>query len=194
MTLIEMLVAIAIFTLTMAALTGGIFTLYRTNSYALAQAEQIDLARQGVEELTRDLREMVFAEDGAFPLVRMQPHIVGFYSDVHATSGVEYVEYELATTTRLTRRVYFATGGIPAYNLATSSLTESVSNYVQNLVLATSTFTYFTASGTPTTTAAAIADIRYISAQLLVNADPNRNPTPFILRTSTMLRNLKDNL
>lgn len=194
MTFVEMIVVIAVFTVMMLAISSSVADLYRYNAYALAQAYQLDLARRGTEVLTRDLREMIFAENGAFPLVRMEPHVVGFYSDVDGDDSVEYVEYELSTTTRFTKRVYAPTGGNPAYNFATATESFIVSDYVQNLIQGTSTFLYYTNAGVATTASSAIADIRFISSQLIVNVDQIHNPGEYMLRSGATLRNLKDNL
>lgn len=194
MTFIEMIVVISLFTMLMLAITSSIAELYRVNAYALSQAYQLDLARRGVEVLTRDMREMIFAENGAFPLVRMEPHVVGFYSDVDGDDSVEYVEYQLSTTTTFQKRIHAPTGGNPAYNFTTPTETHIVSDYVQNLIQGTSTFLYFTNAGTATTATSAIADIRFISAQIIVNIDPVHNPGEYMLRAGATLRNLKDNL
>lgn len=194
MTLVEAVVAVTIFTLLMLVITASVSNLYRYNAYALAQSHQLDLARRGVEVLTRDLREMIFADNGAFPLVRMEPHVVGFYSDVNGDDRVEYVEYELEATTTLEKRIYAATGGNPAYNLSTPSEVHIVSDYVQNLLQGTSTFIYYMNDGQVTTSPSNIANVRFIGAQLIVNVDAERNPGEYMLRTGATLRNLKDNL
>jgi prepilin-type N-terminal cleavage/methylation domain-containing protein len=192
MTLVELIIAIGIFSMLMLAITASVQSLYQYNSYAVSQAYQLDLARRGVETLTRDLREMIFADNGAFPLVRMEPHIVGFYSDVDGDNSVEYIEYELATTTTFTKRVYSATAGV--YNYATPTEEYIVSDYVQNLLQGTSTFLYYGNNGVQSTSTADIADIRFIRSQIIVNVDAVRNPGEYMLRSGATLRNLKDNL
>ncbi len=192
MTLVELIIAVSIFTVLMTAIMTSVQSLYRFNSYAITQAYQLDLARRGIENLTRDLREMIFADDGAFPLVRMEPHVVGFYSDVDGDNSVEYIEYELATTTTLTKRIYSATAGV--YNYATPTEQFIVSDYVQNLLQSTSTFFYYSDTGVQSTSSADIADIRFIRSQVIVNIDPARNPGEHMLRSGATLRNLKDNL
>ncbi len=194
MTFVEMIVVISVFTVLMLVITNSIADLYRYNAYALSQAYQLDLARRGIDVLTRDLREMIFAENGAYPLVRMEPNLVGFYSDVDGDDSVEYVEYELSTTTRFTKRIYAPTGGNPAYNFSTPSEEHIVSDYVQNLLQSTSTFLYFTNTGVATTASSSIADIRFVRSQLIVNVDAVRNPGEYMLRAGSTLRNLKDNL
>lgn len=195
MTLVELLVTISITALLMLVITTSVQSLYRTNAYAISQAYQLDLARRGIETLTKDLREMNFANDGAFPLVRMESHLVGFYSDVAAPFGTEYIEYELSTTTTFTKRVYYPSSTVPMYAIGGTPDEEYImSDFVQNLLQSTSTFLYFRADGTQTINPADIADVRYIKAQVIVNVDAERNPGEYMLRTSALIRNLKDAL
>jgi type II secretory pathway pseudopilin PulG len=191
-TLVETVVTVFIFTLVMTAVLESISTFYRYNAYSIAQAYQVDHARRGIEILVRDTREMTFADDGTFPLAVMEPHRMGFYSDIDRDDSVEYVEYTLATTT-LTKKIYGATGSPPVY-ATTSESVHVLSEYVQNINQATSTFFYYNENGTQATTSSAITDIVYIGLQIIVNIDPVRDPGQFMLRSSAALRNLKENL
>jgi prepilin-type N-terminal cleavage/methylation domain-containing protein len=192
-TLVEMMVVIGIFTIVMFALFQSIDMFYRYNAYAIAQANQVDLARRGMDIVIRDIREMTFADDGTFPLAIMQPHKIGFYSDIDRDNSVEYVEYELATTTVFKKRVYGASGNPPVYSTTPES-TQILSNYVQNMNQATSTFYYYDNTGKLATPTSTVTDIVYVGSQIIVNIDPIRDPGQFMLRSAAALRNLKDNL
>jgi type II secretory pathway component PulJ len=193
MTLVEMVVLIGIYTLLIGVIFTSVQSLYQYNSYSIAQADEVDNARRAIFRLTRDLREMTYAEDGTFPLVTMEDHLIGFYSDIDQDNSVEYVEYELATTT-LYKRTYNAVGAPPSYNFATPDETITLSEYVQNIQQATSTFMYYDVNGDELVNGALLTDVRYIRAQNIVNIDPLRSPGEFMLRTSVAPRNLKDNL
>lgn len=193
MTLVETAVVIGLYTL----LTGMIFTaaqtLYQTNNYSAAQAEEVDNARRGMTRLTRDLREMTYAEDGTFPVTQIDDHQIGFYSDVDKDNSVEYVEYELATTT-LYKRTYNATGSPPVYDLGNPDTVEILSEYVQNIDQATSTFFYYDTNNAALASTSLLTDVRYIRAQIIVNINPIQSPGEFMLRSGVAPRNLKDNL
>lgn len=193
LTFVETIVVIALY----AILTGMIFTaaqsLYQTNNYSAAQAEEVDNARRGMSRLTRDLREMTYAEDGTFPVTRIEDHLIGFYSDIDKDNSVEYVEYELATTT-FYKRTYNATGTPPVYNFGAPDQTEILSRYVQNIDQATSTFFYFDTNNTALASTSLLTDVRYIRAQIIVNINPVQSPGEFMLRSGIAPRNLKDNL
>lgn len=193
MTLTEMIVVIALYTI----LVGMVFTaaqsLYQSNNYSAAQANEVDNARRGMTRFTRDVREMTYAEDGTFPVTRMEEHVIGFYSDIDKDDSVEYVEFELSTTT-LYKRTYNAVGTPPTYNLTTPDETEILSLYVQNINQATSTFFYFDGSNNMLSSTSLLTDVRYIKAQIIVNIDPIQSPGEFMLRSGIAPRNLKDNL
>jgi len=190
LTLVETVVVIAIFSILMLAVTTSISSFYSYNAYTVAQSYQVVNARRGVEVLVRDAREMIYADDGTFPLARMEDHLIGFYSDIDNDDSVEYVEYELMGSV-FTKRVHNAVGAPPTYP-GTPDQTFVLSEYVQNIVQGGPTFTYYDVNGIEATATSTVTDIRYISAQVIVNIDPVRDPGEFMLRGSAALRNLKE--
>lgn len=193
MTLVELVVVIGIYTVLMLAVTSSITELYKTNSYAFAQANEVDNARRGITQWNRDAKEMTTAEDGTFPVAIIDEHHFAYYSDTNQDSAVEYVEYILASTT-LTKYSYNPTGSPATYNLTTPDNAEILSLFVQNINQATSTFTYFDETGKQLSSTSPLVDVKYIKAQIIVNIDPVRSPGEFMLRSSIAPRNLKDNL
>ncbi len=191
MTLVETLVTIALLTVLMAAVMFSIMLLYKYNAYAFAQAFQLQNARNGVEHLVRDMREMIYSDTGAFPLQVMEPHKVGFYSDIDRDNSVEYVEYELvATTTTLEKRIYNATGTPVAYDLSSPDTVQIMSEYVQNYDNSQTTFMYLDENGDEIIGLHPL-DVRAIVSQVIINIDPIRDPGQYMLRSSATLRNIK---
>lgn len=192
-TLVETVMAIGIYTILILAITSSITSLYKTNSYALGQANEVDNARRGITQWNRDTKEMITAEDGTFPLAKIEEHVLGYYSDTDQDERVEYVEYILASTT-LMKFTYEATGTPPVYDFSTPSQEHTLSLFVQNINQGTSTFFYFDEAGTALSSTSSLVDVKYIKAQIIVNIDPFRSPGEFMLRSSIAPRNLKDNL
>jgi hypothetical protein len=193
MTLLEMVIAISIYTVLMLAITTSITTLYQYNAYALEQSQEVDNARRGVTQWNRDVKEMTTGEDGNWPISVITEHRLGYYSDTDQDDSVEYVEYVLVDTT-LRKFIYNPIGSPATYNKTTPDSVEVLSEHVQNIGQATSTFFYFDNAGNQLTSASPIINVRYIQMQLIVNIDPVRNPGEFMLRSSLAPRNLKDNL
>lgn len=97
-TIIEALVAIAIFTLLSGAVAGFIVMLYRTQGYAVAQSAAIDEARKGVEAMAREIRQACFADNGAYPIEKGAGKEIVFFSDTDGNGSAERVRYFLAAT------------------------------------------------------------------------------------------------
>ncbi len=193
MTLMETMIAIGIYVVLMLAIFSSITSLYRYNAYSIEQSGEVDNARRGITQWNRDVKEMTTAEDGTWPIAVIEPHRLGYYSDTDRDDRVEYVEYILATTT-ITKYTYNPSGSPVSYDLTSPDSAEILSEYVQNIGQATSTFFYFDTNGNALSSTSPIIDVRYIKAQIIVNIDPERNPGEFMLRSSLAPRNLKDNL
>lgn len=192
MTLVEVIVVIAIYAVLMISVTSTVSFLYQTNSYAVAQAQEVDTARRGLTTWTKDAREMIPSAEGTWPVAIMEPNRIGFYSDVDKDSVIEYVVYSLASTTLY--KYTYEPSATSSYSTSTPSRTFIISEFVQNLVQATSTFRYFNAAGVAVAPTGLLTDVRYIQVHLIVNIDPIRSPGEFVLRSSAAPRNLKDNL
>tara|TARA_B100000745_G_scaffold63630_4_gene37619 strand:+ start:486 stop:1100 length:615 start_codon:yes stop_codon:yes gene_type:complete len=188
----EVIIVSALFAIIMVVVMGGVHTMYRQNAYTFAQAYQVQNARKGVTALVRDIREMTYADNGAFPLRVMDEHKIGFYSDIDRDDSVEYVSYELVASTTLYKYVYEATGTPATYDLNNPDTTSIVSAYVQNLIQGESTFQYYDASGTEVISADNLTDVRYVEVKSIVNIDPVRDPGQYMLRSSATLRNIRD--
>lgn len=193
-TLVETIMVVGIYVIMLLVISTSVVNLYKTNGYNLAQSYEIDQARRGLQTLIGDAREMTYADDGTFPVAVMEDHRFGFYSDVDNDPAIEYVLYELSSTT-IFKRTYNPTGNPPVYNLATPNTVETLSEYVQNNLQATSTFSYFDSAGLLlTSTSSLLTDVRYIETKIIVNIDPFRSPGEFLLKSGVSPRNVKDNL
>lgn len=189
--LVEMLVVIAIFTLLSIAITVSIQKFYQFNAYTIAQSYQVQNARRGLEFTVRDLREMTYADNGAFPLISVGTTSVSFYSDIDRDESVELVAYELIDTT-LYKYIYNAVAD--SYDTTSPDQTIIISEYVQNRLQDINIFDYVDYNGVVATGATNISDIRYINVNLIINIDPVRDPGEYSLRSGAALRNLIENL
>ncbi len=190
----EAVMVVSLSTLLMLAITNSITNLYQVNSYSMAQSNEIDQARRGLQSWLDDAKKMNYADDGTFPVMVMNTHRLGFFSEVDGDPSVEYVEYFLVGNT-LHKETYKASGYPPVYDFVDPVKTEILSEYVQNLDQGMATFSYFDSAGMElSTTSALLTDVRYLEIKVIVNIDPLRSPGEFLLRSGVTPRNLKDNL
>lgn len=191
-TLIEMLVALAIFTLSAVMIVGTITFLYRSNSNSIEQAFALASARKGVDVMIRDIREAAYADDGSFPVVWMSTNQFTFYSDTDRDAAVERIRYFLSGTD-LRRGVIEPTGNPPTYNV-NNEVVSYVSDNIRNSEQGIPIFRFYDEGGTEISATTSVLDLKFVSVNLIVNINPLRLPEEFTLRSSATLRNLKTNL
>lgn len=187
-TLIETIVAIAIFLVSMLAVTGFIFYFYRTSTYDFQQMSAINSARRGIEIMVREIREATFSDLGSYPVIEAQDQSFIFYSDIDKDAKIEKVRYFLDGTD-LKKGEIEATGDPLQYlseNEAISLLSTEVRNGASDI------FTYYDEDNNEVEELEQVAQIRLVEVSLIVNVDPNRPPDEFTLISNAQLRNLKE--
>ncbi|NQV93298.1 type II secretion system protein [Candidatus Kaiserbacteria bacterium] len=189
-TLIETLVVLAIFIVVLGALVSSIRFFYRSNTHALEQSFAINSARIGIERMVKDTREASFSDEGSYPVISMATSSFSFYSDVDEDIFVEKVRYFLDGT-NLNRGVVDSTGDPLAYD-DNSEVVSLVSDNVRNNTESVVLFTYYNASGTEMVSLTDVTDVRFVTAEVVVNVNPARLPNNFSLRSSATLRNVKE--
>ena len=184
---LETLMWISMFVLTMGAIMSSILYFYRVNAVTINQASSIASAQRWVDTMVRTIREAAFASDGAYPVISLADNQFAFYADVDADAFIEKVRYYLSGTT-IVEGIVNPSGDPPVYTgtEATSVISDYVRNTAENLVM----FTYFDEDGAPITNYANIADVRFVTVNIVVDVDTNKLPNPFFLRSSAAMRNL----
>ena len=187
-TMLEVGVWVGIFTFVVLAIVMTVLYFYRTNTYTIDQASAVSSAQRGVEKMIRIIREAAYASNGAYPIVSIAEHDLVFYADVDTDPFIERMHYYLAGTT-LYEGVLEPSGDPPTYSGSETAF--PLSNYVHNLDQGTTTFAYFDKNGVLVSDYAKVADVRFITVNIIVNVDPVRLPNQIMLRSSAAMRNLK---
>ncbi len=189
MTLIEAVVWIGIFTLTTIALTQGLLFFYRINRYTLQEATAIASAQHGMEQVVRALRTASYSNNGAYPIVSISPsQIVFFASVVKNDPLIQEVRFFVQGNSLL--QGLTEPSGNPLTYASSSEVITTLSNYVQNVSLATTTFTYYDQSGAQINNLANFSDTRYVTVSLIVDVSTTTSPTQLNLVSSAAMRNL----
>jgi len=96
-TLIETMVAIVVFALTMGVITAFIISSYRNYGYTKDQSVAINEARKGIEIMVKEIRQARQGEDGSYSIEKADDKELIFYSDIDNDGKVERVRYFLGT-------------------------------------------------------------------------------------------------
>lgn len=194
-TLVELVVSAAI--LGLIAYTMGIFQrdIFSLNFSAQNNlSAQLD-ARHVLKQMVAELREASPSSLGGYPITVASTSVLTFYTDTNNDGIKERVRYFVSGTTL--RRGHLTPTGTPlVYVDANEKLTSMVSNIANSAT--TTLFTYypstFAGTSTPLSQPVTIANIRMIKINVVIEKDANKSPTPIVVTTMVVLRNLKDNL
>jgi hypothetical protein len=189
MTLIETVVWIAIFMGVMITLTQSLLYFYRANRYSFQEATAISAAQKGMNTVVQALRTASYANNGAYPVVSIAPNQVVFYASViKGDPLIQQVRFFTQGTA-----LYEGTiepSGDPLTYASSSEVIKNLSNFIQNLTLATSTFIYYDQNGAPISDYSDYVDMRLVTVSLVVDASTTSLPTQLTVTSSAALRNL----
>lgn len=188
MTLIETIVWIAILTATMVALGSSLVYFYRTSRYAIEQASAVSSIQHGIDTIVRTLREASYSSNGAYPVISISQNQVSFYANVnHNDPLIQQVRFFIQGTS-LMEGVIEPVGDPPAYT--GTEVVSTLANYVQNLSIATTTFTYYDQNGAQISDYTKIGAVRFLTATIVADVNVNNMPNQLVLHSSAALRNL----
>ena len=189
LTLIEILIALAIFILSTLALYVFIDQNFKAQNFSLEQSTAINEARRGIETAVKELREAMPGDTGAYPIELADSHEIIFYADYDRDDAIERVRYFLDGSD-FKKNVIEASG----YPLAYSGEGDTIiiSQYVRNNEVPV--FTYRDSDYIELTTPADANRVKLIHIYLKVNVAENRAPIDYELESDVYLRNLKENL
>ena len=192
-TLVEVLVAIGIFTLIIGGITAMLLFSWKSNKIVWEQLKTQNEGRKVIQDFTNELRIAAASSIGSYVIESASSSQIIFYSDVDHDSLRDRIRYFFVTST-LKRGVVKPAGNPPAYN----SSTEAVTDVAHDVVNASNTiFTYydssFVGSGSPLSSPIDVTKIRVVGISLELEEDPQASPVPFYIESKVVIRNLKDN-
>ncbi|MEK7531636.1 MAG: hypothetical protein AAB545_01785 [Patescibacteria group bacterium] len=192
-TLLEIVIALGIF-----ALVGGAVGTFARDLFVYSGGVSNSLsAQQDARAILRDfaaeVREAQLAANGAYPIEKADNNELIFFSDIDKDGTRDRVRYYLSGNS-LMKDVTIPTGSPPGYTGAPKikTLIHDTANG------GTPFFSYYNTSYDGTAAAlvqpVTISVVRLVKANVIIERDPNRSPTPITVTTQVSFRNLKDNL
>jgi prepilin-type N-terminal cleavage/methylation domain-containing protein len=94
-TLIETLIAVAIFSIITTAVFSSIVYLYKTHEKDMQMIQAVAEARRGIKVMLREIRTIDTGEDGSFSVEKASANEFIFYSDIDKDGQTERVRYFL---------------------------------------------------------------------------------------------------
>jgi Tfp pilus assembly protein PilW len=188
LTLIDVIVWISVFLVVIIALISALTSFYKTNRFAIDQADATASAQRGIDRMVRVIREASYSVQGAYPIISLSSTSMTFYADTNNDGYAERVRFFLESEALKQGVITPQVGSLTPY--AGTETISVISSYVRNDV-STPLFQYYDDSGVILASYADVDDARFVVASLVVDIDPLRTPTLMTLRSSAAMRNLR---
>ena len=195
MTLVETMMALAIFVCIIAAVTAFETNLMVGRQTFSSSLETVQDAQVVLRTMLAELRSAAPAVNGIYTIALAGTSTLSFFSDPKNTGQTREITYNLVGKT-LYRSVIIPSGSPLWYNPATQT-TAPLITYIRNST-STPIFQYYdqyyTGTSSPLAMPVNVSSVKLISITLTLDTDPNRSPVPRTYSIQVSLRNLKTNL
>ena len=188
-TLVEIIIAMAMFALILASTVAFILTNYDIYYFSFEQSRAVEEAQRAIQTMIKEIRRADIAENGNYVLEDTQDFQFIFYADVDKDDDVERVRYFIDDNF-FKRGVVEPQGELADYHLETENIVI-LSAYVVNTP---PVFRYFDGEGNELPAPARRRDTKLMRLTLQIDARQNEPPSAFTLISETQIRNLKTNL
>ena len=196
MSLIEMIIAIAIFTMGMAGFSTLFLQSWKQNSYTLEMGQTAIAISQSVNKLSRYIREARQADNGSYPVVSANDNDLVFYCD-YDKDGVTERIHIYKSGTDIVLGVRDPSGSFPITYASGDATTSVIAQRIVNTG-SQPIFLYYDASypedsvNNPNVTPATVPNVRLVKINLYMNIDPNHAPDNVNIQSFAEMRNLND--
>jgi prepilin-type N-terminal cleavage/methylation domain-containing protein len=195
-TLVETLMAIAIFTIGISATVVVFSKTIKSKAYALEMGKSSFVVSRSMGDLTQYLRRARQSDAGSYPIVSADDNDLVVYSDYNKDGKTERLHVYL-----LNHRVYLGirepSATFPPSYAAGDGTTIELAKQIVNTP-SDAMFSYYNSEypenteSNPVATPADVSEIRLIRMFLKINIDPNRAPDNIQQETFVEIRNLND--
>lgn len=189
LTLIETIVAIAIFTIGMEGFTLLFIRSWQSNAFILEAGQASMMASRGTQATVDTIRNARQADNGSFAIVSADDNDFIIYSNVDTDSATERVHYYLQSGT-LKKGVTNPNAVIPVTYPAGDQSVSVVAGSVANSI--NPVFTYFDINNDEITTPAPVNAVKMVKVHLEVNINPNHAPDSVNIQSYATIRNLSE--
>lgn len=196
LTFIEMIMAIAIFSMGIAGFTLLFSRTWQSNSYVLEMGKDSMAASQGVSNMADYIRRARQGDDGSYPVQLADENELTIFSDYNkdgVTDRLHFYKSDQSIMMGITEPAATFPVTYPAGDQTVVTLAEHVANDS-----AAPIFSYYNknypadTTNNPMSVPASVADVRLVKVYLEVNIDPNNAPNSVHMQSFVEMRNLND--
>lgn len=196
MTIVEMMVAISIFTIAIFGFTMLFMRSWQMNSYTIEMGQSSYAVSQGVNNMVNYLRKARQADDGSYPVKSAAENDLVVFSDYDKDGVTERLHFYLQNG-QVLMGITDPTTGIPKTYATSDQQTKLLADRIVNEA-DEPIFYYYNKDypadtvNNPVAMPVDVSTVRLIKIFLKINVDPNRAPDNIETQSFVELRNLND--
>jgi prepilin-type N-terminal cleavage/methylation domain-containing protein len=196
MSLIEMIIAISIFTIGIAGFTLLFSSSWKSNSFILEEGMASMQAAQSVRTISAQLRDIRQSDTGEYLMKTAAENELVVYREEDEDGKIERVRYFLDEASDTFKKGVSEASGTPlAYPSDYSSDTvKNLAMYVVNADNSEPLFKYYDNANNQLSSPATPTSVRIIELNLWVNIKPLTAPDNVRIGTSVEIRNLDESI
>lgn len=196
MTLLEAVVAIAVFLICIEGFTLLFVKSWEHNRYIFEMGQASFAASRGVETMVEYIRKSRQGDDGAFPLKSADDNDLVLFSDYDSDDVTERLHF-YKNNSKIMLGITDPAGGMPnTYQSGDQQVIELTNNVVNDG--STPIFYYYNRDypgdqvNNPMATPSDVSAVRMVRVYLKVNIDPMKAPENIEMQSFVAIRNLND--
>jgi len=190
MSLIETVIAIAIFTIGIEGFSLLFIKTWEQNSFIIERGTASMMASRGVQKTVDVIRKARQADNGAYPMISADKNNLVIYSDIDKDGVAERVHYYLDNGI-FKVGVTEPTGDVPPAYPAGDQSVKDVTAYIVNGA-ETPVFYYYDQDNNLLTAPAAVNNVKMVKIYLQVDINPIRAPSSIDIQSIATIRNLSE--
>ena len=198
LSLMEMMVAISIFTICIAGFSLLFIRSMKSNTYVLEMGQNSSAVSHGMEKMVEYIREARQGDNGNYPIVSAGDNSLTIYSDYNADGVTEKLHFYLQNSQVLMEISIPTSSGATRTYSAYQSPAKIIATHIVNGV-SDKLFLYYNQNYPADTTnnplsvaSGDVSLIRMVKITLKMNIDPVRTPNNIVAESFAQLRNLSD--
>lgn len=197
-TLVETIVAIALFTVGTQATVLLFAKIMRSKAYSMEMGKASFVVSRSISDLTQYIRKARQSDSGAYPIVTADDNDLVIYSDYDKDGSTERLHiYFNDVTDTLYMGVRNPSGTFPITYASGDGETITLAEHIVNTT-SDPVFLYYNKNypgdteHNPVDTSADVSEIRLVKIFLKINIDPNNAPDNIQQETFVEMRNLSE--
>ncbi len=190
MTLVEVVIAIGIFSIMMLAITALFASLWKSQEFSINMSENSLQASRGATNIADSIRNARQADNGSYPIVSIMDNEIVFFGDMDDDAATERIRI-WRDGDKLYRGTIQPQGSVPVSYPSSSEIVSVIALNIVDNPDTTPLFVYYNEFNDKLSAPLVGSSVRMVETTVTIDADTDKPPTATTVNTFASIRNLR---